>query len=150
MFRTSCIFISRTSVIFCSGNPIFFVPNFRFFNYGHPDLIRITGWRNGHLQLMSVKKERDEKGLPQTIIFTIMTKATSTVIPRSTVKTENLSFSTTTSTKPLHKSHHTLLYILFSLLFVIICVTITALIACFLYYCIVNDDILLMKIQVLY
>jgi hypothetical protein len=77
ILRTSCIFALRTSVIFCSGHPVIFVPDFRFFNYGHPDLIRMTGGRNGHLQLMSVKKEADEKGLPRhflkfvTLIFTL-------------------------------------------------------------------------------
>jgi hypothetical protein len=60
------------------------------------------------------------------------------VIQRSRIsfdKTRNLSFSTSTSPKPSHKSHHILRYIVFSLLSVVICVTSTALIVYSLYCC---------------
>ena len=71
LFRTSCIFSFRTSVIFCSGHPVFLIPDCRFLDYGHPDIIRETGCRYGLLRLMSVKKRWDEKGLPRWVSNTV-------------------------------------------------------------------------------
>jgi hypothetical protein len=71
----------------------------------------------------------------ETILSSIM--RTITPIPRSSivyVAIENQSIPSSTSTKPLKEAHHMLLYILFSLLFVIICITITVLIACLFYW----------------
>ncbi len=64
MLRTSGIFRSQHLDDFCFEHPVFYISNFRFFHSGHPTYFTTTGWRNGHLYQMFVKKNGDEKGPP--------------------------------------------------------------------------------------